>query len=335
MRLLLAAGVVLIFTAIPGYAQTDQELKQQLEAQKNINELLKQRIRTLEQKLMDAGSNSELLVNSNPATIPEPAPEKMAGDPEDNRALERALVREGLSVLPPGIGELATGMYWWHDGSDAFRSQSDDYIATLDARIGLPGGFMFGAGIPYIISAERDEGSNNGFGDASMRFWKQFQAQSDSKPSFIGSIGYRAPTAENSNDSIPLGSEFHRINVYLSSSKSIDPVILSGGLSYDHSFSEKINDTKFQPGDSYGLRGSGSLAITPEISGSLGLSVSFIDELELNGNKTDGTEQTVGFLELGTGFLLGNGSFIFLTSNIGITKDAPDFSLGISLPFRF
>ena len=194
---------------------------------------------------------------------------------------------------------------------------------------------MFGIGVPYFINAERGDESNSGFGDIAMRYWKQFLAPSENRPSLIGSIGYRAPTGENSRDSIPLGSEFHRIDINLSSSKSIDPVVLSAGLSYGYYFSESINDVKIQPGDSIDLRGGASLAITPEISGSMGLRVSFIDELEQNGTKVHGTEQTVGFLELGAGFLLGNGNFLFLTGDIGITKDAPDLTLGLSLPIRF
>lgn len=335
MRLLLVTSVFLFFITTPGFAQTQQELKQQLETQKNINELLKQRIHTLEQQLMDSSSNSSLLADSNPAATPEPAPQKMAGDPEGNRALERALIREGLSVLPSWQWELSTGMFWSHDGSDAFRSRRDDYLATMDARVGLPGASMFGIGIPYFFNAERDDSSNNGFGDVAMRYWKQFQPQSDNNPSLIGSIGYRAPTAQNSSASTPLGSDFHHIDVNLSSSKPIDPVVLSGAFSYTHSFSKRLNDVKIQPGDSIGLRGGATLAITPEISGSIGLSVSFIEELEKNGVKTDGTKQTIGFLELGAGFLLDNGNFLFFTSDIGITKDAPDITLGLSLPIRF
>ena len=37
-----------LVAAIPAHAESDEELKQQLEAQKQINELLKQRIHTLE-----------------------------------------------------------------------------------------------------------------------------------------------------------------------------------------------------------------------------------------------------------------------------------------------
>jgi hypothetical protein len=335
MKLLIATCFFLLVATTPGYAQTEEELQQQLEAQKQINELLKQRIRALEQQLLDKAGDAEVIVESTQAATPESAPDKQADDPEQDRALERALVREGLSVLPPGQWELSPGIFWVHDGSNVLRSGRDDYIATLDARVGLPWDSMIGFGIPYIINADREAGDNSGFGDVALRYWKQFRPQSNNKSSLIGSIGYRLPTAEDTTGPVPLGSEFHRISANLSSSRSIDPVVLSGSLFYAHSFSEDINGDDIQPGDSIGLRGSASLAVTPDISGNIGLSVSFIDELEINSVRTDGTDQTAGFLELGAGFLVGKGQFIFLTSDIGITEDAPDFSLGVSLPFRF
>ena len=335
MKLLIFACIFQLAATTPGYAQTQEELKQQLDAQNEINELLKQRIRTLEQQLLDQTSDAEVFADAEPAVATEPAPDKQAGDPEQDRALERALVREGLSVLPTGLWELTPSLFWSHDGSSLLGSGSDNYLATLDARVGLPGASMFGIGLPYIIKADREDGDNSGFGDLVVRYWKQFRPQSKSKPSLIGSIRYRAPTGEDSSDPIPIGSEFHRISVNLSSSKSIDPVVLSGGLFYGHSFSENINGNDFQPGDSVGLSGSASLAVTPDISGSMGLSIAFVDELEVNGDRIDGTERTVGVLGLGAGFVIGNGRFLFLSADIGITDDSPDYSLGVSVPFRF
>lgn len=337
----LATLWLLLYTAItPSYAQTEDEFKQQLDAQKEINELLKQRIRTLEQELLNQASNGETFVDGDLSELlatsePEPEPDQMAGDPEQDRALERALVRQGLSVLPNGVWEIAPSLFWSHDGSSSMRSGRDDYLASLDARVGLPGASMIGIGVPYILKTDREEGDNSGFGDVAIRYWKQFRPKSKGKASITGSIRYRAPTAEDSTGPIPLGSEFHRLSAILSSSKSIDPVVLSGSLSYGHSFSENINGREIQPGDSVGLSGSASLAVTPDISSSVGLSVSFIDEFEVNGNQIDGSKQTVGSLNLGTGFVFGKGQFLSVNANIGITDDAPDFSLGVASPFRF
>lgn len=335
MKSILVSCILILVAAAPVHAQTVEELKQQLEAQKQINELLKQRIRTLEKQAADKRGDRAAMALSTAPEESQPVPDKAAGDPEENRALERALVRKGLSILPSGTWELTPGLVWSHSGSDAIHSRSDDYIATLDGRVGLPWDTMLGIGIPYYIESDREVGDNSGFGDLSLRGWKQFLAQGDSNPSLVGSLSYRAPTAEDTDGPVPLGSDFHRLRVNLNASKSIDPLVLYGDMFYSYAFSESFDGIKTQPGSYIGAHGGASLAITPEITGNIGLSFSFVDELEQDGVKLNGTEQTVGFLELGTGFLISKRYFLSLSADIGITDDAPDLVLGISLPTRF
>lgn len=319
----------------PAYAETVDELKQQLEAQKKINELLKQRIRILEAETKEQQGVATKAAAPSLMADTETKPEIQAGDPEEDRALERALVRQGLSILPSGRWELTPGIVWAHTGSDATRSRSDDYIATLDARVGLPWNTMLGIGVPYYIEADREIGENSGFGDLSLSVWKQFLAQSDKYPSLVGSLSYNAPTGEDAAGPIPLGSDFHSFRFNLNTSKSIDPLVLYGDLFYSYTFSEDFDDIKIQPSDAIGIRGGASLAITPDITGNLGLRISFLDELESDGEKVQGTDQTIGFLEVGMGYLLNRRSFLSFSADIGITDDSPDLILGISIPTRF
>ena len=335
MKFILIAFACILIAAVPAHAQTVEELRQQLEAQKQINELLKQRIRTLEKQVSDKGDDSAVKSLSAPRAESQPVPDKAAGDPEESRALERALVRKGLSILRSGTWELTPGFVWGHSGSDAIHSRSEDYVATLDARVGLPWDTMLGIGIPYYIESDRDLGENSGFGDLSLGVWKQFLAQGDSHPSLVGSLSYLAPTGEDTDSPVPLGSDFHRLRVNLNASKSIDPLVLYGDLFYSYAFSEKIDGIRMQPGSYIGARVGASLAVTPEITSSIGLNFSFLNELEVDGMEINGTKQTVGVLELGMGFLISKRYFLSLSAEIGITDDAPDVLLGISLPTRF
>ena len=59
IRLSLIALCIPLYTLTPAYAETVDELKQQLEAQKQITELLKQRIRTLEEEAKSAENEPE------------------------------------------------------------------------------------------------------------------------------------------------------------------------------------------------------------------------------------------------------------------------------------
>lgn len=317
------------------HAETIEELQQQLEAQKQIVELLKQRIRTLEAQTREKqGDVTNVAAPSTPA-VTEETPERKAGDPEEDRALERALVRQGLSVMSAGKWELTPGLVWAHSGSNTIRTRSDDYIATLDARVGLPWNTMMGIGVPYYIEADREIGDNSGFGDLSLRVWKQLLAQNDNRPSLVGSLAYNAPTGKDASGPIPLGSDFHRLSLNLNTSKRIDPLVLYGDLFYSYTFSEEFDDLKVQPSDTVGVRGGASLAITPDITGNLGLRVSLSDELERDGEKVQGTDQTIGFLEVGFGYLLNRRNYLSFSADVGVTDDSPDLILGISLPTRF
>ena len=261
MKSALAACMLILIAVAPIHAQSVEELEQQLEAQKQVNELTRQPVRTLEKQ----------------------AAEK------------------------------------WDDS------------AALDARVGLPWGTMPGIGAPYFIEADREAG---GIDDISPRAWKKFLAQGDATPSLIGSLSYNAPTGDASRPA-PLGSEFHRFRINLNASKSIDPMVLYGSIFYNNVFSKSINGVEIQPEDSIGASGGASLAITPDITGNLGMSFSFVDKLEVEGINLRGSERTVGFLTLGSGFLIGKQHFPSFSANIGITDDAPDLTLGVSLPYRF
>ena len=102
--------------ATPAAAQTVEELKAQLDAQLQINALLKQRIRTLEAEA--ANDAAQTAAAPLPAARPDDAPGREAHDSEEDRALQRALVRRGNVVLAHYVVEMAPGLLWSHSDSD-------------------------------------------------------------------------------------------------------------------------------------------------------------------------------------------------------------------------
>lgn len=307
----------------PVAAQSVEELQAQLDAQIRINELLKQRIRTLE-------SEAQVVAVAALPAITASAPARAADDPEEDRALERALVREGIAVLPPGSYEIAPSIGWSHSASDF-----DTYSASVDGRMGLQGGWMIGAGIP-LLSRNTPSGSNSGPGDASFAVWKEIWAQDGTWPSLVANLRYTVPTGEDFTETdIPLGSGFHRLRGGLSMSKSIDPIAFYGGLFYTHTFERNVDGSDLRYGAAYGANVGASLAVTPEISLSTGVSVSFNEERESNGVKIPGSDSTVASVNLGAGILLNKDLFLNISGAFGVTDESPDFSVGVSLPMRF
>jgi hypothetical protein len=326
----LAAALLIAISAIPGpaAAQTVEELQAQLAAQKQINDLLKQRIESLEAKL----AGREIAA----APVTAPSPTHRAGDPEEDRALERALVRRGTAVLSPYTIEVTPSLFWSHSGRDALSSTRNTYGTGLDARIGLPGGWMLGAGVPLLHRDISGRGDNTGPGDISGTVWKSFWAQDSTWPSLVGSLRYGAPTGEDfSEDAVPLGSGFHRVTGRLSSVKTIDPIAFFGDVSYTHYISETISGTDVDRSGVIGFGFGASLAVTPEINVSAGFDFAFEDNVKVGGSKVSGSGTTFGQVELGAGILLTRNVFLTFSGAFGITDDSPDVTLGASLPIRF
>jgi len=330
--LALAALLVTTVAAAPAAAQTAAptaaELEAELEAQKQINALLKQRIETLEAEL--AGR-----------TIPPPpraatAPAPVADDPETERALERALERRGTAVLAPSVVEITPGLSWSHSGRDALSSTDDIYAAGLEARVGLPGGWMLGAAVPLLHRDVKGAGDNTGLGDVSATVWKSLLAPTDARPSLVGSLRYGAPTGDDfAEDAVPLGSGFHRLTARLAAARTLDPIAFFGDVSYTHFLSETISGVDVDRSGVFGVGLGASLAVSPDITLSAGLDFAFEDEIEINGAKVSGSDTTTGMVELGAGVVLSKDVFLTFTGAFGITDDSPDVTLGMSLPIRF
>jgi hypothetical protein len=319
----------LMFASLPAAAETVEELKAELEAQKQINALQRQRIETLEAEL--AGRKI-----APPARVAAAIPEIAADDPEADRALERALERRGSAVLAPYITELTPSLFWSHTGSDAISSTDDIYGTGLDARIGLPDGWMLGAGVPFLHRELNGSGDNTGVGDISATVWKSLFSQDATRPSLVASLRYTAPTGEDfGDDDVPLGDGFHRVTARLSTVKIIDPVAFFGDLSYTRYIDETISGAKVERSDAFGFGLGASLAVTPDVSLSAGLDFAFEDEVELDGVDVRGSETTLGQVEVGAGVLLTRDLFLNFSGAFGITDDSPDLTLGISLPIRF
>ena len=321
-------------------AQSVTELKAQLAAQKRINELLKQRIRTLEAQVSTGkaatGKSDRVAALTAKA---DRAVEPQADDLEENRALERALVRRGRAVLPPNTIEITPGFSWSHSGSGG--SSSDRYSAALDARIGLaggwmPGGWMIGARMPFIHRSTSAFGDNTGSGDPSLAVWKELLVQDGTWPSLVASAQYSAPLGDDFTESaVALGSGFHRLSARLAAVKSIDPIAFYASASYTHSFDRKISGTKLDPGGIFGLGAGATLAVTPDVSLNAGLHFAFSEHTKSNGVKLNGSDTTVGVVNLGASVIMTKDLFVNVTSAIGVTDDSPDITVGVSLPYRF
>jgi hypothetical protein len=340
---LLAVTVVALAVGVPApaIAQGEDELRQQLKAQKALNEQLRKRVEELERRLSGAPPAPALQpLEQRPALVE-------AETTETRTAIEEALVAKGLVLLPPGSFSLAPGFGWTHSGADAIHTRSDTYTGSLSVQAGLPLGMMLSAYAPYVHRST-SIGSNSGIGDVSLGLSKKLNNESDRLPAFIASLNYFDDNGDDPFKPVPIGSGFRAANVSLSALKRIEPVALYGGLSYTHAFARNVNadnllgestfSGRIDPGDAWGYRFGASLAATPEITLDASLSGAFVRGTDVRSDAAGSftlPKSTIALVNLGAGFILSRNLSLLISTSAGATDDSPDFIFSASLPYRF
>lgn len=326
---------------VPVSAQTADELRQQLEAQKAINEQLRKRLQELERELSGAPAAPALrpLERGVPAAEPEST--------ESTTAIEEALVAKGLVLLPPGSFRLSPGISWEHSGADAVHTRSDTYTGSLSLQAGLPLGMMLSGAVPYV-HRDTSIGSNSGMGDVSLALSKKLNNESDRLPSFVASLGYTHDNGKDPFRPVPIGSGFRSLSASLSALKRIDPLALYGGLSYAHAYAKDVSEDnlfgvshftgRIVPGAMWSYRLGTSLAATPDVTLDASLSGAFVRKTDVRrstGESLKLPRSTIAVINLGAGFILSRQVSLLLSAGAGATQDAPDFIFSATLAYRF
>jgi hypothetical protein len=343
--LAVTVGALAVAVPAPAIAQSEDELRQQLGAQKALNEQLRKRVEELERRLSGAPPAPALqALEQRPALV---EAETETETTETTTAIEEALVAKGLVLLPPGSFRLAPGFGWTHSGSSAIHTRSDTYTGSLSVQAGLPLGMMLSAYAPYV-HRNTSIGSNSGIGDVSLGLSKKLNNESDRLPAFIASLNYFNDNGADSFKPVPIGSGFRAANVSLSALKRMEPVALYGGLAYTHAFARDVNADnllgestfhgRIDPGDAWSYRFGVSLAATPEITLDASLSGAFIRGTDVRSDAAGSftlPKSTIVMVNLGAGFILARNLSLLISASAGATDNSPDFIFSASLPYRF
>lgn len=166
-------------------------------------------------------------------------------------------------------------------------------------------------------------------------------------------------TADDSDDTIifhtypselPTGSGLWALSTGFSFVKTTDPAILFANIEYTHQFANSFDDISSeagvtQPGDvrlgdslAYGL--GIAFALNDRTSLSFAFSQRLQEEAEIKyeGESWDtvsGSDGNAATFSTGVTYALGRKSAISTSVGIGLTPDAPDFSLSVKFPYSF
>ena len=272
------------------------------------------------------------------------------------RALERALTLEGVLLLPPGVMEIEPGLIYarQEDTAPSFvmsgggvtaselERNVNNVAAALALRLGLPWDLQLEIGIPYrwrriesvtnvgfVPTATLSE-SGHGWGDIRVGLARTLLHEDQTHPDLVGRLTWNTDNGDIQDNNLALGDGFEQLRVSLSAIKRQDPIAFVGGFSYEHVFEKE----QLQPGATVAANFGGFIALSPETSLSLAFYTAYQDEAELSGVKIDGSDRTLGSLIAGGSTLLAPGTLLNLSVGIGLTDDADDFSLTLSVPIR-
>lgn len=325
------AGALTFGTACSCFGQSVEELQRTISDQKSTIDKLERRVRLLERELTPS------FITRKDARAPATPDDEQV---DSNRALERALVREGSLLLSPKTIEVEPNFVYSHSSGDAgFRRNS--YGPGVTVRAGLPWRSQVEVEFPYVIERIRGAGettSSSGIGDMSMRLSHQLRSEKGRWPSLVGSLSYQAATGRNTSyEQGPLvahGSGFPSLQGAVSVIKRSDPLVFFGNYSYTYIYGRDKAGAAIQPGSVSGLRVGVALATAPATSLRAGFNMNFLSATKVNGKPVP-TDDTNAFFEIGGSAVLTESMALDVAIALGVTRNAPDFRLMVSLPVRF
>ncbi len=342
-----------------------EHLQKQLQQRDQVILELLERVEALEQRVGVPAKSSEPLhtAEAEPETdsaqkASDDAPGRIqVDDAMAERALERSLTRDGAVLLRPGFYELEPSFTYTRvedatpaviaSGGNLFTGEvernSNNLSAGLGFRMGLPWDAQLELSIPYRwrdvesvsnigftpVGSSSETGS--GLGDLKLGLAKTLLREGLWRPDLVGRVTWDTASGEMFDDNVSLGGGFHELSASLTAIKRQDPLAFVGGVAYDYTFEED----QLQPGPIISGNLGSYVALSPETSLRFQFSLGYQAETEFAGNRIEGSDRTLGSLVIGGSTLLAPGTLMNLTASFGLTDDADDFSLSVSIPLRF
>ncbi|WP_256582241.1 hypothetical protein [Pseudomonas sp. MYb185] len=203
-------------------------------------------------------------------------------------------------------------------------------------------------------------------GDISVGVAYKFLDEGPSRPDAVVSLRVKAPTGNhpygiklhqvpgNDNltvpDSLPTGNGVWATTAGLSLVKTVDPAVLFGNIAYTHNFARNFGDISSQQGvavpgrvdlGDYFQFGLGmAFALNERMSMSMSFSElisrsSRIKYREGNWQTVNGSDANAAYFNIGMTLAASDRLTVVPNLSIGLTPDAPDFSVSLKFPYYF
>lgn len=209
--------------------------------------------------------------------------------------------------------------------------------------------------------------SGKALGDIELAARYQLNEGGADKPYFVGSLRIKSRTGTDPFEvvtdclsrcvdmssgtglplELPTGSGFYSLQPSLTWLLPTDPAVFFGGVSYTHNFKRDnvsrrvLNGEmeyigKIAPGDVIGLNFGMGLAFNERASFSMGVELNSLDRAKQNSEVVRGSVRTqLASLLMGYSYRYSPKTTFNPTVGAGLTRDTPDLSIGIRIPYSF
>lgn len=272
------------------------------------------------------------------------------------RALERTLVEAGALLLPQGAIELTPSAAYSvteFDFPTILDTGEGDELAVvsvnraasslgLTARIGLPFDSQLELGMPYqsvteestlaVLSSpvSRIKETGRGSGDFLVGLSKTLLRENGYAPDIVARVTWNTGQGTESDNDVFLGGGFSSLSGSLSFVKRLDPLAFFLALDYQDTHGQG----DITPGDAFGVSIGTGLAVSPASSLFGSVTHRSISETKIEGETVAGSDLDVTSLTIGFSTILSRGTLLNLYSEVGMSDDAPDYTIGFSVPIR-
>jgi hypothetical protein len=188
-------------------------------------------------------------------------------------------------------------------------------------------------------------------GDIGTSLTYQLLSEGLTRPSVYGGLGFKArngrdlfATPDPAADP-PVGTGFYSLRGSVSASKSTAPAVVFGSLSYAYAFSrqnvlyEPLGHPaallNYEPGANISWSAGVALSLNYQLSLNFGFAQAVNLVSKINNHSLANSDTDAITFRMGGIWRLSDRTSIDLSGTIGLSPDAPDFTLALRLPFRY
>ncbi len=284
-------------------------------------------------------------------------------------AVERTLQQRGSMLLGKGRWVIDPTTSWAHFSSNKINLQGvvildvftigligakeinrDVFVQNIGIKYGLLNNLQAEMKIPFRSQYERETTieanstpkdeitrSSAGFGDIDLSLSRQIGWEEGWKPDLITAVGFKTRTGSSYGNEIAFGSGHYALRTALIASKSSDPAVIFGSLSYTHNFErtdiEGLGDIK--PGDVIGYSIGTAIALSYQTAINFSFDNSVVMKTVRNGvTVLDSFVNTANF-RTGLNWAIDERKSVNVSVSLGLTKDSPDVTVDVGVPISF